>query len=105
MKKEDFNILVAKIKEETKPEAIESAGGFNAFLMAIYKEETGQTVFRTFNAWKAEGYKVVKGESSFPIFSRPIAAIKEERGEEPPAGAKKYFGIAHLFHFGQVEKI
>ena len=105
MRKEDFTALVAKIKAETPPQAIESAGGFNAWLMEFYKEETKQTVFRTFNAWKAEGYMVKKGESSFPIFSRPIAAIKEERGEEPPTSGKKFFGIAHLFHFGQVEKI
>lgn len=108
MKKAQFFEFTKQLKENTPPEEIESAGGFNAFLMEIYKAETGQKVFRTFNAWKKQGYKVKKGESSYPVYSRPLNIIKAEKAEKEgkdeveSTGAKR-FGIAHLFHFGQVE--
>jgi hypothetical protein len=82
MKNKEFLKLV---KSELGP------GQNNAEIMAYYVAKTGQTEFKTFRQWKEAGYQVKKGESSYPVFSRPIG--------------EKYFGIAHLFHAGQVEKI
>ena len=104
MLKQDFYKQVAAIKQRHTPEAIQSAGGFNSFLMQMYQAQTGQTVFRTFKAWRDEGYKVRKGESSFPIFSRPINVIRAEPKDLTPDGPT-FFGVAHLFHAGQVEPL
>lgn len=98
-----------KTKDFLQKVKIENARGTNNVeLMAYYIATTGQTEFKTFKQWKEAGYKVKKGESSYPVFSRPINAIKAERqGIEPGVelNGRNYFGVAHLFHAGQVEKI
>ena len=99
MKNKEFLKLV---KSEIGP------GQNNAEIMAYYVAKTGQTEFRTYRQWLEKGYKVKAGESSYPLFSRPINTIKAERqGIEPGSelNGRNYFGIAHLFHRGQVEKI
>lgn len=99
MKNKEFLKLV---KSELGP------GQNNTEIMAYYVAKTGQTTFKTFRQWKEAGYQVKKGESSYPVFSRPINAIKaEKKGIEPGAelNGPNYFGIAHLSHVGQVEKI
>ena len=97
MKNKEFLKLV---KSELGP------GQNNAEIMAYYVAKIGQTEFKTFRQWKEAGYQVKKGESSYPVFSRPIGDIKAaQKGEAASAEDKKYFGIAHLFHAGQVEKI
>lgn len=97
MKNKEFLKLV---KSELGP------GQNNAEIMAYYVAKTGQTEFRTYRQWLEKGYKVKAGESSFPLFSRPINKIKAEKtGSEPELNGRNYFGVAHLFHAGQVEKI
>lgn len=95
--------LAAKIKKDVPKEGIVSAGGVNSMLIAGYRAETGQHDFRSFKHWREAGYQVRKGSKGFPIFSRPIGAIKEERGKEASADDFKFFGTCYLFHRGQVE--
>lgn len=98
MKNKEF---VKLVKSEIGP------GSNNVEIMAYYVQKTGETEFKTFQQWKEAGYQVRKGESSYPVFSRPIKTIKAERQGAEPAelNGRNYFGIAHLFHAGQVEKI
>lgn len=94
------------IEQEKKNnlEAIESAGGTNKWLMAKYTRETGETVFRTFKQWKAEGFSVKKGERSYKVFSKPIKQEKKDK-QGNVISERTIFAMAHLFHRGQVEMI
>lgn len=76
----------------------------NEILIEQYKAETGCSQFKTFKAWKEAGYKIKKGSKGFPIFSRPIAVIKAEKGKETTPEENKYFGTCYLFNESQVEK-
>jgi len=105
MKRDEFKAMVKTIRTTGNREEIQSAGGFNAWLMAGYKRQTGQTIFRTYKQWRGLGFNVRKGESSFAIFSRPIGVIKAEQGKTANMDESKYFGVCHLFHAGQVDKI
>lgn len=105
MTKDEFRqYLRARQSAPGYTEAVELLGGVNAFLMACYRKETGQTDFRTFNDWKSAGFKVKKGESSYPIFSRPSNVLKTEKGQEVGDDERRFFYICHLFHAGQVEQ-
>ena len=80
--------------------------GCNQRIMDLYQKLTGQTTFETFNGWKSKGRKVKKGESSFPIFSRPIHVLEAEKEERPADEPKfKYYSVCHLFHYEQTEPI
>ena len=106
MSKEEFREYAEKCKLSPDYHACLSSGGtFNSFLLAQYEAETGHKVFHTFNDWKAQGYRVKKGSSSYPIFSRPSKVIKAEKGQQIAEGERSYFYICHLFHDGQVEKM
>jgi len=99
MKREEFLKIVKLIPKDVA----EEAGGTNAYLMAMYKRQTGQTDFRTFKQWSEAGRKVKPGESSFALWSRPIGKIREEKTGVPDTSETHYFGICHLFHIEQTE--
>lgn len=100
--------MTTRLKEQTnKAKALlllNNGLSMNEILILQYKAETGAQTFRTFKGWKEIGFSVKKGEKGFPIFSRPIAAIKAEQGKEPQPGEGKFFGTCYLFHEKQVEK-
>ena len=102
MTRSEFQAVTRKIDRN---QVKESGGTFNAFLMNMYKHQTGQHDFRTFKAWKEAGFQVMKGSSSFAIFSRPIGVIKTEQGKEVSESEFSHFGVCHLFHAGQVQPI
>lgn len=106
MTKQEFQEFVRA--QKARPEAageIHSSGNVNAWLMSMYQSMTGQTVFRTFNEWKALGFRVKKGSSSYPVFSRPSTVLKAEKGSSVGEDEKAYFFTCHLFHAGQVESV
>jgi hypothetical protein len=100
--------MTTRLKEraqQVKPMLLLNQGlSMNELLILQYKAETGCTIFRTFKAWKDQGFSVKKGEKGFPIFSRPIAAIKAEQGKEASPEENKFFGTCYLFNENQVEK-
>ena len=99
MKKEQFY-------EFLDANGINAEPGCNQRIMELYENLTGQTTFETFNGWKAKGRKVKKGESSFPIFSRPVHVLKAEKEERPVDEPKfKYYSVCHLFRYEQTEPI
>lgn len=103
-----FIELSKKLKSEAPKAgegATESTGGVNAMLLAAYRGETGREDFRTFKGWKDAGYKVKKGERGYPVWSRPIAAIKAEQGKEVTEDEAGHFGTCYLFHDQQVEPL
>lgn len=106
-KRAEFMALIKEltaIEKAVNPD-FQSKGSINPMLISYYQAETGQTDFRTFKGWRDAGYMVKKGEHGYQIFSRPISAIKEEKGQQPETGDHKHFGTCYLFHAGQVEKI
>jgi hypothetical protein len=82
----------------------QSNGGLNQYILNTYKAQTGAKVFKTFKQWKNEGYTIIKGSKGFPIFSRPIGKIKQDKGIEASTEEFKYFGTAILFNELQVKK-
>ena len=81
----------------------------NACLEVIYREQTGQTEFHTFNDWKAKGFIVRKGEKGFMLWSTPKTfaidtKMVDEKGE-PVKESVERFALAYVFHAGQVRPI
>lgn len=84
----------------------------NACLELIYTRESGQTEFRTFQGWKADGFSVEKGATGFAIWGKPLQARAE--GSEPApdtfttpaeheaAHGFSFFPICYLFSAAQV---
>jgi hypothetical protein len=85
--------------------AVEEHGSKNAAIMHLWKQRTGQTDFRTFKEWKESGRKVKPGESSYPVFSRPINKIKAEEQNSSDSYERNFYGICHLFHIEQTDPI
>jgi hypothetical protein len=86
----------------------------NAAIVAYYSEQTGQSDFRTFAAWKDAGTPVRKGEQGFPIWGTPrhlaipegarvsdLAQVAMMQGAE--VRGPEWFPVCYLFHAGQVE--
>ena len=86
----------------------------NAAIIAYYSEKTGQSDFRTFNAWRKAGQPVKKGEAGFPVWAAPrhlgiapgtpipdMAAVAMMQGAE--VQGPEWFPVCYLFHAGQVE--
>jgi hypothetical protein len=94
--------VTKQLKETLEP--TQSNGSFNTYILEMYKAQTGATTFKTFKQWKDEGYLIIKGSKGFPVYSRPISKIKEERGLQPNEQEGKYFGTAILFNEHQVMK-
>lgn len=81
----------------------------NACLEVIYREQTGQTEFHTFNDWKAKGFIVRKGEKGFMLWSTPKTFTFEtgamDAKGEPEKESIERFALAYVFHAGQVRPI
>lgn len=93
-----------QFKKFLKENEVPTGDGMNARLMAMYQRATGQTDFRTFKQWREAGRKVKPGESSYPLFSRPIGVLRAQKSGEPVnVEDMKYFGTCHLFHIEQTE--
>ena len=81
----------------------------NACLEVIYREQTGQSEFHTFNDWKAKGFIVRKGEHGFMLWSTPKTftidtKMVDEKGETVKESVER-FALAYVFHAGQVRPI
>jgi hypothetical protein len=94
------------MQEEAKRE---SETGFvpplNHFIKKIYNLENSE--LKTFNAWKAEGFIVKKGEKGFVFFSAPRVTSKKvemANGGNFEAKEERFF-TCHLFASSQVEAI
>lgn len=84
----------------------------NACLELIYTRESGQTEFRTFQGWKADGFSVEKGATGFAIWGKPLTARAEGSDPAPdtfttPAESEaahgfSFFPICYLFSAAQV---
>lgn len=73
-----------------------------AIIECLYKRD-GHEVFRTFEAWKKDGFSIVKGSQAFVVWGRPQTMTKPEpkaEGEEE----REFFPIAYLFSNKQVVK-
>lgn len=97
---------------DTEEEALKAAAmSINQILIKMYKEEAGCRVFRTFEGWKDEGYRVKKGETAFRIWGKPIKAERQTENNNGDAGEGgdvdkyKMFPMCCLFNEHQVEKV
>ena len=99
--RETLKALSAPLRLLKKQGAIES---INDALIEIYKgKEPEIQEFRTFDQWKKEGKKILKGSKAFLVWGKPktfkpenAEASKEEENE------MEYFPICYLFSNLQV---
>jgi len=87
----------------------------NACLELIYSRESGQTDFRTFHGWKADGFSVEKGAAGFSIWGKPLAAHGTAGADAAPveafataaeseaAAGFSFFPLCYLFSAAQVK--
>lgn len=80
----------------------------NELLIEHYKTESNCKTFKTFHQWKAEGYKVKKGEKAYRVWGSPLKAKKAaEDNEQQKDEEKKYkfWPMCSLFNESQVEPL
>jgi hypothetical protein len=91
----------------------------NDIILGHYSHEIGQHPddFKTYPKWQEMGYQVKKGEKGFAVWSRPKQQhMSEDYKKSNPSKAGSalpreilgedefsYYGMAYLFHTGQVE--
>jgi hypothetical protein len=94
------------MQEEAKRESIDGfVPPLNHFIKKIYNLENSE--LKTFNAWKAEGFIVKKGEKGFVFFSAPRVTSKKvelANGGNFEAKEERFF-TCHLFASSQVEAV
>lgn len=96
---------LAQLSLHIKP--LVAAGRFqsvNDGLLHMYREQTGQQVFHTFHGWKERGCSINKGETGYPIWSKPQVMQDDAEDEETidESKARRVYRMAYLFHYGQV---
>lgn len=72
----------------------------NEVVLNSYKTPEHQ-VFKTFNEWKREGFHIIKGSVSFPVWGRPKETTKTPNAESSEE-TYKYWPICYLFSNAQV---
>lgn len=76
----------------------------DALILTVYRTAEHQE-FNSFKTWQAKGFRVMKGEKGFPVWSRPVSVLQEEKGEGADEESSKQFRIAYIFSNAQVEPI
>jgi N-terminal domain of anti-restriction factor ArdC len=108
------------LSRELKPLRQIMETNLNDIIVGHYSHEEGKHPqdFKTYLAWKEEGYQVKKGEKGFAVWSRPKQQRMNEEYKKinsskaisaPPSEVLgqdefSFYGMAYLFHVGQVEK-
>ena len=94
------------MQEEARRESADGiVPNLNYFIKIIYNLQGSE--LKTFNAWKAEGFIVKKGEKGFVFFSAPRVTTKKvemANGGNFEAKEERFF-TCHLFASSQVEAI
>lgn len=72
-----------------------------AIIETVYSSKEHQ-VFKTFNEWARQGFKVVKGSKAFAVWAKPKQAQNHDKAKE--GDEYKYFPICYLFSNAQVER-
>ena len=109
------------LSRELKPLRQIMETNLNDIIVGHYSHEIGQhsSNFKTYLGWKAEGYQMKKGEKGFAVWSRPKQQrMNEDYKKANPSKSRSappsevlgqdefsFYGMAYLFHVGQVEAI
>jgi hypothetical protein len=77
----------------------------NVDIFAYYQHIGKGQIFKTFQAWKKEGYHVKKGEKGLLCYGSKVEREKEQQPEQPNSESKKYsfFPIGYVFSDLQVK--
>ncbi|PCJ22890.1 MAG: hypothetical protein COA96_13095 [SAR86 cluster bacterium] len=82
--------------------------GINEMLVRMHSDSTGCKEFKTFHDWKKVGFRVIKGESAYRIWAKPIkakAANESNTKEDEDASQYKFWPMCCLFNESQVISI
>jgi hypothetical protein len=97
------SVQVRPLVESGKYETVNEA------IITLFYMNEGNLQFNKFKQWLEMGYKVKKGSKGFPVWAKPLKALKadEPKPKEPIEGENfngEYFPICYLFSNLQVEK-
>ena len=92
-RREQLKKFSAEVKPLVEDGTYKTING--AIIATILRNEQHQT-FKSFDEWKAEGFKVKKGEKAFCIWGKPTSVTNENETYE-------YFPISYIFSNAQVE--
>ena len=74
----------------------------NEFVIKTHYQKDGHELFKTFNEWVADGYRIKKGSKAFVVWGRPKRSQKIQ--PESEQDEYNYFPICYLFSNLQVER-
>tara|TARA_A200000159_G_scaffold53217_1_gene49223 strand:+ start:5752 stop:6108 length:357 start_codon:yes stop_codon:yes gene_type:complete len=83
----------------------------NSILLDMHAEAANTTVFKLFNEWRNDGYKVKKNSKAFRIWASPRKAKKgsDDTGDKDsaanPDSSYQFYPMCCLFSEHQVEKV
>lgn len=77
------------------------ADSINEALIEIYKTDGKGEIFKPFNTWLAEGFRVKKGEKALFLWGKKRTGKPQDQEE----GEYKFFPIAYVFSDLQVEPL
>lgn len=80
--------------------ARESESTINDLIMELFYPDIDRDDLNTFEGWKAEGFRVKKGEKSLNLWGRPRRAKQDESEDE-----YQFWPLVYLFHRSQVEEM
>lgn len=82
----------------------------DAVIDTFYKDETHH-IFKSFNKWREDGYRIIKGSKAFVIWGRPVNKQKSEQAAQEGKEAeptdneiRDFFPLAFVFSNAQVER-
>ena len=109
-----------QISQQLKPVAAMRGVTVNDILTEIYSAQTDCATWGTFAQWKAQGYRVQKGEQGFAVWSRPMKADTDDAQpgaddstpgdtdaqpgdtDSTDASKREFFRVAYIFNARQV---
>jgi len=74
-----------------------------AIIEEVYKKD-GNTVFKTFEQWKKDGFSIAKGSQAFVVWGKPRQIGNKETKEGEEDEKNEFFPICYLFSNKQVYK-
>lgn len=113
MTDEQKAIRTLLMKRSVQVRPLVDSGKYETVNEAIITEfymTDGNLQFNKFKQWLELGYKVKKGSKGFPVWAKPLKALKadEPKPSTPPEDGKEfngeYFPVCFLFSNLQVEK-
>ncbi|WP_339145155.1 ArdC-like ssDNA-binding domain-containing protein [Pseudoalteromonas galatheae] len=101
-------ISMSQVAKEYQRAMLEETGEkllINEILLEMHKSKSGAQIFKRFDEWIAEGYKVNKGEKAYRLWGKPRKSKKSDNDKDDSASEFQFYPMCCLFNEQQVSKI